>query len=97
MVEGAPRCGVPSQDRRYGHSRPSATRSFVQARQRSPDSVSSSLSGRLSAPGHPSRAILYIFPAVDRRLAYKNLRTALIAGSISLIVFALSWVVGLIY
>ena len=34
---------------------------------------------------------------VDRRLAYKNLRTGLIAGAISLIVFALSWVVGLIY
>jgi hypothetical protein len=36
-------------------------------------------------------------PAVDRRLAYKNLRTALIAGAIALIVFALSWVVGLVY
>jgi hypothetical protein len=34
---------------------------------------------------------------MDRRLALKNLRTALIAGSISLIVFALSWVVGLVY
>jgi hypothetical protein len=34
---------------------------------------------------------------VDRRLAYKNMRTALIAGAISLIVFALAWVVGLIY
>jgi hypothetical protein len=34
---------------------------------------------------------------VDRRLAYKNLRTALIAGAISLIVFALAWVVGLVY
>jgi hypothetical protein len=34
---------------------------------------------------------------VDRRLAYKNLRTGLIAGSIALIVFALSWVVGLVY
>jgi hypothetical protein len=38
-----------------------------------------------------------MFPAVDRQLAYKNLRTALIAGAISLIVFALAWVVGLIY
>ena len=36
-------------------------------------------------------------PPVDRRLAYKNLRTALIAGAISLIVFALAWVVGLVY
>jgi hypothetical protein len=34
---------------------------------------------------------------VDRRLAIKNLRTALIAGAISLVVFALSWVVGLVY
>jgi hypothetical protein len=34
---------------------------------------------------------------VDRRLANKNLRTGLIAGAISLIVFALSWVVGFIY
>jgi hypothetical protein len=34
---------------------------------------------------------------VDRRLAYRNLRTGLIAGAIVLIVFALSWVVGLVY
>jgi hypothetical protein len=34
---------------------------------------------------------------VDRRLAVKNIRTGLIAGSIALIVFALSWVVGLVY
>ncbi len=34
---------------------------------------------------------------MDRRLAYKNLRTGLIAGSIALIVFALSWFVGLVY
>ena len=34
---------------------------------------------------------------VDRRLAYKNLRTGLIAGAIAVIVFALSWVVGLVY
>jgi hypothetical protein len=34
---------------------------------------------------------------VDRRLAYKNLRTGLIAGAIALIVFALSWVVGFVY
>ncbi len=36
-------------------------------------------------------------PPVDRRLAYKNLRTGLIAGSVVVIVFALSWVVGLVY
>jgi hypothetical protein len=35
--------------------------------------------------------------AVDRRLAYKNIRTGLIAGAISLVVFALAWVVGLVY
>ncbi len=34
---------------------------------------------------------------VDRQLANRNLRTALIAGAISLIVFALSFFVGLIY
>jgi hypothetical protein len=34
---------------------------------------------------------------VDRRLAYRNLRTALIAGAVSLVIFALSWVVGLVY
>jgi hypothetical protein len=42
--------------------------------------------GRLLKPG-----------SVDRRLAYKNIRTGLIAGAIALIVFALSWVVGLVY
>ena len=34
---------------------------------------------------------------MDRRLALKNLRTGLIAGAISIIVFALAWVVGLVY
>jgi hypothetical protein len=34
---------------------------------------------------------------VDRRLAHKNLRTGLIAGAIVVIVFALSWTVGLVY
>jgi hypothetical protein len=34
---------------------------------------------------------------VDRRLAYRNIRTALIAGAIALSVFAASWVVGLVY
>jgi hypothetical protein len=34
---------------------------------------------------------------VDRGLAYKNLRTGLILGAVALIVFALSWVVGLVY
>jgi len=34
---------------------------------------------------------------VDRRLAYKNLRTALIAGAISLLVFAASFFSGYVY
>jgi hypothetical protein len=34
---------------------------------------------------------------MDRRLAHRNLRTALIAGAISLIVFGASWVIGLVY
>ena len=34
---------------------------------------------------------------MDRRLALKNVRTGLIAGAIALIVFALAWVVGLVY
>jgi hypothetical protein len=34
---------------------------------------------------------------VDRRLAYKNIRTGLIAGAIALMVFAAAWVSGLIY
>jgi hypothetical protein len=34
---------------------------------------------------------------VDRRLAYKNIRTGLIAGAIAIVVFALAWVVGLVY
>jgi hypothetical protein len=34
---------------------------------------------------------------VDRRLANRNIRTALIAGAVALLVFALSFVVGLFY
>lgn len=34
---------------------------------------------------------------MDRRLANRNLRTALIAGAVSASVFAASWVVGLVY
>ena len=34
---------------------------------------------------------------MDRRLANRNLRTALIAGSIIMIVFALSFLVGMVY
>jgi hypothetical protein len=34
---------------------------------------------------------------MDRRLAYRNLRTALIAGAISLIVFAAAFLTGYLY
>ena len=34
---------------------------------------------------------------MDRRLASKNIRTALIAGAIALIIFALSFFSGLVY
>ena len=34
---------------------------------------------------------------MDRRLANRNLRTALVQGTIALVVFALSFLVGLIY
>jgi len=34
---------------------------------------------------------------VDRRLANRNMRTAFIAGALALIVFAASFVVGLVY
>jgi hypothetical protein len=34
---------------------------------------------------------------VDRQLAYKNVRTGLIAGAVALIVFAAAFFVGYIY
>ena len=46
--------------------------------------------------GH-SAAFWYKSQPMDRRLAYKNMRTALIAGAIALIIFALSFVSGLVY
>ena len=36
-------------------------------------------------------------PPVDRRLAQKNIRTALIAGAICLFVFAAAWIAALVY
>jgi hypothetical protein len=45
--------------------------------------------------GH--RRILVQVAGMDRRLASKNIRTALIAGAISLIIFALSFFAGLVY
>jgi hypothetical protein len=34
---------------------------------------------------------------MDRRLAHKNIRTGLIAGAISLLVFGAAWFAGYIY
>ena len=34
---------------------------------------------------------------MDRRLANKNLRTALIAGAVSLFIFAASWLAAIAY
>jgi hypothetical protein len=34
---------------------------------------------------------------VDRRLAYKNIRTALVAGAIALVVFAAAFFSGWVY
>ena len=34
---------------------------------------------------------------MDRRLAYKNIRTGLIAGAIALEVFAAAWISGIVY
>ena len=44
-----------------------------------------------------SRLVIQVAPYMDRRLAHKNIRTALIAGAISLIIFALSFFAGLVY
>ncbi len=41
--------------------------------------------------------ICYYHPLMDRRLARKNLRTALISGAVSLLVFAASFVAAYIY
>ncbi len=49
------------------------------------------------AAGPCLRADLVERAVVDRRLANRNLRTALVAGAIALLVFALSFVVGLVY
>ncbi len=46
--------------------------------------------------GH-KRILVQVAAHVDRRLAHKNVRTALIAGAISLIIFALSFFAGLVY
>ena len=61
--------------------------------------MASILSMTGAVPRYPVRIALLLKPPnpVDRRLAYKNLRTGLIAGAIVVIVFALSWVVGLVY
>ena len=46
---------------------------------------------------HGHMRILVQVRQVDRRLANKNIRTALIAGAISLVIFALSFFSGFIY
>ena len=40
---------------------------------------------------------LITFAAMDRRLARKNVRTGLIAGAVSVLVFGASWVAAWIY
>jgi hypothetical protein len=50
----------------------------------------------LGDPPLPGIGLIEPLP-VDRRLAYKNLRTGLIAGAIALVVFGLAWVVGFVY
>ncbi|GBD45933.1 hypothetical protein HRbin41_00752 [bacterium HR41] len=42
-------------------------------------------------------ALLLINRLVDRRLAQKNMRSALIALAIALLIFAASWIAGLTY
>jgi len=55
----------------------------------------------LSAPpgtDHCGRLSICQYPRpVDRRLASRNIRTALIAGAIALAVFAASFAVGFVY
>jgi hypothetical protein len=53
----------------------------------------SSLSGRAALD--PPRLIHS--PAMDRRLARRNIRTALIASAIGLLMFALTFVAALLY
>jgi hypothetical protein len=52
------------------------------------------LSRALTGRGHPHRVDC---APVDRRLAQKNLRTALIAGAICLFVFAAAFVAAAVY
>jgi len=62
--------------------------------------------GRLPSPEHTSPGMLVSVPIssdllqrarMDRRLANRNIRTALIAGAISLIIFALAFVAAYLY
>ena len=66
---------------------------FTPAALSSADASILSMAGATSTPAK----LLLKPPIVDRRLAYKNLRTGLIAGAISIIIFASAWVVGLVY
>jgi len=57
----------------------------------------------LPGPEHTSPAIpvrvriCYKGARMDRRLAYRNIRTALIAGAIALIIFALAFLAAYLY
>jgi hypothetical protein len=45
----------------------------------------------------PTAPRLITFAAMDRRLARKNIRTGLIAGAVSVLVFGASWVAAWLY
>lgn len=52
----------------------------------------------LPEPDHYELLSIWQYPRlVDRRLASRNIRTALIAGAIALAVFAASFAVGFVY
>ena len=55
------------------------------------------LCGKSPIPRLPGGAVWQNHRPVDRRLANRNLRTALIAGAISVIVFAVSFLVAFVY
>jgi hypothetical protein len=53
--------------------------------------------GILSAMARPMQSHLITFAAMDRRLARKNIRTGLVAGAVSVLVFGASWVAAWLY
>ena len=48
------------------------------------------------SPQRPARRLITFAP-MDRRLARKNIRTGLIAGAVSVLVFGASWVAAWVY